>query len=88
VINIIKDKKNQHFLLKEQEEAESFFTPPVTYFENQHLMDYKYKCFAEKISLKGAVWGQLVILTTSVIFCSLNDERPDDDPFKFFFFFF
>ena len=83
VSNILKEKKNKHFLLKEQEETQPFFTPPpLAYFENQHLMDYKYKCFAEKISLKGAVWGQLIILTTSFIFCSLNDERPDDDPFK------
>lgn len=81
--SILKKQKNKHFLMKDLEDRKpltrqtSQKTSEIV--ENSFSIDYKYKCFAEKISLKGAIWGQLIIFKNSLIFCSLNDLRPEED---------
>ena len=84
VLSIMKNRKNKHFLIKENEDMNPFLRhislKAAGYLENPHLMEYEHKCFAEKISIKGAIWGQLIILKNSLIFCSLNDDRPENDP--------
>lgn len=87
IMKILQNKKKQHFLIKDNQEFKPIIRPKASgIIENPLALEFKYKCFTEKICLKGAIWGQLIILKTSLIFCSLNDDRPDDDPiFRSFF---
>lgn len=76
-------KKNRHFLLNDRNDNKEVVMhkkPKNECIEKNSLMEYKYKCFCEKISLEGAIWGQLILLKNSVIFFSLNEGRPKDDP--------
>lgn len=76
-------KKNRHFLLNDQNDNKETIKhkkPKNECIEKNSLMEYKYKCFCEKINLEGAIWGQLILLKNSVIFFSLKEGRPKDDP--------
>lgn len=76
-------KFNEHFLLKKENDNNlnlREFDEKEKFLENTTLMEYKYKCFCEMIYLKGAIWGQLIILKNSLIFFSLNENRPKEDP--------
>ena len=91
IVKILQNKrKKQHFLLKDNENFKPILqhlsVKSTQLLENPIAIEFKYKCFTEKSCIKGAVWGQLIILKNSLIFVSLNDERPDDDPIFWYFF--
>lgn len=45
----------------------------------------EFRCFSEKISLKGVIWGQIIIVKNFILFKSDGKERPVDPFFKYFF---
>lgn len=42
-----------------------------------------YRCFSEKVSLKGVICGQIIIIKNYFIFKSDGKERPDNPLFKY-----
>jgi len=44
----------------------------------------RWKKYCEKITLKGAVYGEIEITESKyIIFSPVTEERPDDPPYRF-----
>jgi hypothetical protein len=79
-LNNSRMSKNEFYLIPKDDGG---VTEKITDSNLDKKKTYRWRSECEKIALKGAVYGEIEINDTHVIFTPSNDERPDDPPFKF-----